>query len=103
MEYICIHAPTSTKVIVWILISLCFKYLIAPGEWLLGLTVSLHKKGKKDNPSNYRGITLLDNVSKVYAAILISRMMKYGEEVGNVFSEEQGGYRIDRGDWDGSS
>lgn len=91
------HSTESTKILILFLITLCFKYLVAPGEMLYGLTISLHKKDTKTNPSNYKGIAMLDNVSKVYPSVLIKRMLAFGESKECFFSEEQYGYREGRG------
>ena len=45
---------------------------------------------------NYRGITLLSVVSKVYTSILNERLSKWCEE-NNIIVEEQGGFRKGRG------
>ena len=36
-----------------------------PGHWRVGLIVSLFKKGNKQDPGNYRGITLLNAVGNI--------------------------------------
>ena len=40
-----------------------------PMKWREGLIVSLFKKGDKEDPCNYRGITLLSVVGKLYCKI----------------------------------
>ena len=37
-----------------------------PNYWREGLTVSLYKEGDREDPSNYRGITLLNLAGKLY-------------------------------------
>ena len=37
-----------------------------PPQWREGLIVNLFKKGDKEDPGNYRGITLLSVVGKVF-------------------------------------
>ena len=39
---------------------------LVPWQWPEGLIVNLFKKGDKEDPGNYRGITLLSVVSKVF-------------------------------------
>ena len=41
-----------------------------PKQWRQGLIVSLYKKGKAEDPGNYRGITLLNVVGKLFCKIL---------------------------------
>ena len=42
-----------------------------------GLIVSLFKKGDKEDPGNYRGITLLSVVGKVFCKILNDHLVQY--------------------------
>ena len=50
------------------------------------------KKGDDDNPDNYRGISLLSIVSKVFTAILNKRLYTWAEKE-NKSSKEQAGFR----------
>ena len=43
---------------------------LVPRQWREGLIVNLFKKGDKEDPGNYRGITLLSVVCKVFCKIL---------------------------------
>ena len=38
---------------------------LVPRQWWEGLIVNLFKKGDKEDPGNYRGITLLSVVGKI--------------------------------------
>ena len=51
-------------------------------------------KGEKGNCSNYRGISLLSVVGKLYAGILVERVRRVTEEM---IGEEQGAFRSGRG------
>ena len=42
---------------------------LVPPQWREGLIVNLFKKGDKEVPGNYRGITLLSVVGKVFLTI----------------------------------
>ena len=46
-------------------------------KWREGLIVSLFKKGDKEDPGNYRGITLLSVVGKLFCKILNDRLVQY--------------------------
>ena len=46
-------------------------------EWVMGLIVPIFKKGSKSEPSNYRGITLMSCLGKLFLAILNNRLMRY--------------------------
>ena len=46
-----------------------------PKLWRQGLIVSLYKNGDAENPGNYRGITLLNVVEKLFYKILNNRLV----------------------------
>lgn len=63
-----------------------------PTEWSKAIIFPLHKKGDANNPDNYRGISLLSCVSKLYTHILNKRLTQWAED-NNIISEEQAGFR----------
>jgi hypothetical protein len=63
-----------------------------PDKWTQTVIIPLHKKGDVNSANNYRGIALLDVVSKVYIAILTRRVTFY-VEIYNKISECQSGFR----------
>ena len=67
-----------------------------PTEWTKGIIFPIYKDGEKKETGNYRGITLLSIVGKVYAQILNERLMRWTEK-NKVLVEEQGGFRPHRG------
>lgn len=67
-----------------------------PEEWTKGIIFPIYKDGDKRDTSNYRGITLLSIVGKVYTHILNGRLMSWSEE-NDILVEEQGGFRPRRG------
>ena len=42
--------------------------------------ITLHKKGNKDNPNNYRPISTLHNLSKVFERVILTRITKFIEK-----------------------
>ena len=48
-------------------------------DWTLGEIIPLHKKGDKSNVQNYRGITLLSTLSKLFTRILNNRLTSWAE------------------------
>ena len=67
-----------------------------PEAWAEGITMPLHKGGSRLLPSNYRGITLLSNIGKLFAGILNNRVSSKSEAF-DLMCDEQGGFRPKRG------
>eukprot|EP01137_Pigoraptor_chileana_P025805 Opistho-2@95846 len=65
-----------------------------PRAWKQGLIVPLHKKGDRTDPDNYRGITLLSCVGKLYNRVLQNRLAGALEDK---LADEQGGFRQGQG------
>ena len=66
-----------------------------PVDWTRGLVVPLYKDGDKYVGDNYRGITLLSVVGKLYTVVLNRRLSKWCEQKG-VLVDEQAGFRVNR-------
>ena len=60
------------------------------------MVVNLFKKGDKTDPGNYRGITLLNTVGKVFCKLLNDRIVGVLEKEHSI-SEGQAGFRKKRG------
>ena len=60
-----------------------------------GVIVSIFKKGDKEDANNYRGITLLSVVDKVYTKIINNRLAHFAE-VKNLLHNSQNGFRPQR-------
>ena len=63
-------------------------------QWREGLIVNLFK-GDKEDPGNYRGITLLSVVGKVFCKVLNNRLVQHFDK-GGVLHEGQAGFRLKR-------
>ena len=63
-----------------------------PIEWSKAIICPLHKKGSTNNPDNYRGISLLSVLSKVFNKILLDRFTKW-LYINYLIQEEQAGYK----------
>ena len=66
-----------------------------PQAWAVGEIVPIFKKGEKDKPENYRGITLLSCMGKLFTSILNNRINVWAER-NNYFCENQFGFRQQR-------
>ena len=52
----------------------------------------IRKKGNPSDPNNYRGITLLSCLRKLFTAVLNERLTSYLED-NNMIGDEQAGFR----------
>ena len=66
-----------------------------PECWTKGLIIPLHKKGSTNDVNNYRGITLVSCLSKIFTTVLNTRIVSYCEQ-SNVLSDAQFGFRKGR-------
>ena len=66
-----------------------------PEKWMEGVIVPLHKKGDINSVNNYRGITLVSCLSKLFTTVLNNRITKFCEN-NNVISDAQFGFRKGR-------
>ena len=71
------------------LCNLAFRKAEVPMDWLRGVVVPLYKDGDKRDPLNYRPVTLLSIVGKVYTGVLQERLLQWCEKHG-VLVVEQG-------------
>ena len=78
------------------LCNLAFRKAEVPMDWLRGVVVPLYKDGDKRDPLNYRPVTLLSIVGKVYTGVLQERLLQWCEKHG-ILVVEQGGFRPGRG------
>ena len=74
------------------LVNRVFETCDYPYECTKGIIISIFKKGDTDNPSNYRGITLISSLANIFSMCLRNRLNKYCEDE-NVFNDCQFGFR----------
>ena len=75
IECIDILAPFICDIFNAVLNSGCY-----PEDWFNGIIVPLYKKGDKKSVDNYRGITLLSCLSKLFTSVLNGRIEKFCEK-----------------------
>ena len=51
--------------------------LTIPQAWKDAEVISLHKKGSRDDPNNYRSIFLLDTIGKIFCKLLVQSLNRY--------------------------
>ena len=64
-----------------------------PTEWAKSLVFCLYKDGEETDPGNYRGISLISCLGKLYLSIWTQRLT---EHLDPQLAEEQGGFRAHR-------
>ena len=75
------------------LFNLVFDTGIIPEAWTLGMIQPIFKnKGSPSDPSNYRPITLISCLGKVFTQILNNRIQKYADE-NDIINHCQSGFR----------
>ena len=77
------------------LFSVIWREETVPKQWREGLIVNLFKKGDREVPGHYRGITLLSVVGKVFCKILNKRLVQCLDK-GGALHEGQAGFRVNR-------
>ena len=65
-----------------------------PSTWKKAIIIPIHKKGDNSECKNYRGISLLSIIGKVFMKVIKSRLQKHREQTTR---EEQAGFRPNRG------
>jgi hypothetical protein len=66
---------------------------IFPERWTQGIILPIYKnKGNAQSPENYRPITLLSCLGKLFTAIINNRLTKFSDEF-NIIKNNQAGFR----------
>ena len=64
-----------------------------PDDWTEGYVIPLHKKGDANEVENYRGITLLSTLGKLFTRVINNRLNEWAENY-SLLIEAQAGFRI---------
>ncbi len=65
---------------------------IYPDAWKLSYIIPIYKSGDRNDPNNYRGITLANTTGKLFSIILNQRLKKY-LDTNSPLSDLQAGFR----------
>jgi hypothetical protein len=79
------------RLAVWQMCCVAWQTEQVPRDWMQGVIFPLYKEGDNRDPLNYRGITLLSIVGKVYNRVLSDRLVHFAEREGGGIVEEQVG------------
>jgi hypothetical protein len=89
------NLPLSLVELIVKLFNLILRTGHVPEEWAIGLIVPIFKKkGSKSDPNNYRGITLLSCLGKLFTLCLNNRISIFSTNRG-IIGEEQAAFRED--------
>ncbi|CAL4160865.1 unnamed protein product, partial [Meganyctiphanes norvegica] len=79
--------PATWIVFITIILNKLFLNSVYPQSWSLAKLFTIYKKGNKLLPSNYRGITIINCLAKVFDMILCHRLQlwfrPYREQAGS--------------------
>ena len=64
----------------WQIYVIMFDISYFPAAWVTGMTCSIFKSSVKNNPGNYRGISLLSCISKIFTGIVNKGLVNWTEE-----------------------
>ena len=93
------HGSSLLKQVLLKLFNVIFRTGIFPKVWAVGEIIPIHKKGDINDPSNYRGITLLSCVGKLFTSIINNRLTHWAEE-NDIYCQNQFGFRKGKGTTD---
>ena len=66
---------------------------IIPNAWTIGVIIPIYKKkGSLADPANYRAITIVSNLVKLFTSILNKRLNKYADNI-ELITKMQAGFR----------
>lgn len=63
-----------------------------PESWAQGVIIPLHKKGDINNVNNYRGITLISHLAKLFTSLLNKRLLKWSARE-DIVTDAQFGFK----------
>jgi hypothetical protein len=76
------------------LFNFCFEHSTIPNQWQIGEIIPIFKTGDPTNPANYRGITLLTTISKIYGKVLANRILAFSEENFRLNNDNKEGFGL---------
>ena len=66
---------------------------VIPSSWVSGMIMPIYKnKGDRNNPDNYRGITILSCLGKLFTSLINVRLTDFVNKL-NLIGPEQAGFR----------
>ena len=94
-----INASPAIKYLILAIFNCVLKLEVFPDQWSVGTITPVFKSGNKLEATNYRGICILSNLSKLMTKILNRRLNTWAEKE-EILLESQFGFRKGRGTTD---
>ena len=89
------NCPQSVVSLITDFLNLILESGVIPTDWCIGIIVPLYtNKGSDRDPANYRGISLLSCMGKLFTAALNNRLISYLEATGSI-GGGQAGFRAE--------
>ena len=86
-------SPNDYKLLIVKLFNIVLKTGIIPSAWSISFISPIYKnKGSKSDPDNYRGISLISCLGKLFTSAINERLTTF-VELNKVIGEEQAGFR----------
>jgi hypothetical protein len=73
-----------------------FEHEVWPRRWGQGIIFPIFKEGSRLDPGNYRPVTLLSQIGKLFGSVVENRLSSWSERT-MALADEQGGFRRRRG------
>ena len=93
---LCVEKFKATRELIIPYLTLLFNNIYLTGEfpdgWSESIITPVHKRGAKNNPNNYRAISLTNSVSKIFMHTLKNRLRIWCDDH-NIIEESQAGFR----------
>ena len=87
------YCPEKLIYVIVLLFNIVLESGVIPSEWTIGIIKVLYKnKGDINDVNNYRGITLLSCLGKLFTSVINARLYSYLTEA-NILGNEQAGFR----------
>ena len=97
-EFLKLNSPLF-KITLLSVFNILFTNGYFPDAWSIGLIIPIHKKGNPDSAENYRGITLLSCVGKLFTSLINTRLNAWAE-TNYKFSKDQYRFRENKSTMD---
>ena len=94
-----VNASMGIKLLILAIFNNILKLEYFPSIWAVGNIVPIFKKGDKNDTNNYRGITILSCLGKLFTRLMNNRLNRWAENE-NKIANSQYGFRKNRGTTD---